>query len=479
MLVHGEGDRFGEPYRLEPWMRDALLQIYRFDPDSFERVTRRAVIGIAKGNAKTEFAAALALAETAGWVVPWSGVVDGHPPRQPVSPNVPIAAASYDQARLCYGAAAAMAQQGELGPQFDIFEKEMRLVDRPGRLYRIAAEASTQEGTLPTAFVADELHEWTGRKARVHLVVANSLLKRASGLEINISTAGDPDRSDLLFDLYEYGSKVASGEVVDDSFVFLWWEADEGLDVADPVQLREAIAQANPSSWMEPGRIAQRLEVDRIPQSEFARYHLNRWVSSGESWLPVGVWDSLVARRDLPAGTTVTLGFDGSHNHDSTALIGCTLDGHLFEWRVWERPENARDWRVPRSEVDAAVDEAFRRFDVVELACDPAKWSLYVDEWTERYGDRVTEYIQARERMAPATSKFYDAAVNELLSHDGSVTLARHVANATIKQVPGRRYVLQKDHPDRKIDAAVAAVMAYDRATWRRDATVDVTAMLV
>ena len=34
------------------------------------------------------------------------------------------------------------------------------------------------------------------------------------------------------------------------------------------------------------------------------------------------------------------LGFDGSYNDDSTALVGCTLDDnpHLFVAGAWEKP---------------------------------------------------------------------------------------------------------------------------------------------
>ncbi len=474
-LVHAEGDRFGEQFDPDPWFEDAVRRIYRFDPERLVRVTRRALIGIAKGNAKTEYAAALSIAEAAGPVEPWPGILKGEPPRLRQSPNVPLGAASYDQAGLCFGAAKTMVDQGPLAPFFDTFEKELRLKDRPGKVYRIAAEAGTQDGTLPTCFVADELHEWVGRKARVHLVVGNSLAKRASGLEVNITTAGDPDVSDLLFNLYEYGKKTATGEIDDPSFLMVWYEGDEAADLSDPDQLREATKQANPSTFQDVERIVKRLEVDRIPEHEYRRYHLNQWATSGETWIPAGVFEALAADVVVAEKTPIVAAFDGSYNGDSTALFGCTLDGHVFEIGVWERPENATDWKVPRNEVDARVDEMFRRFDVLELVCDPARWLLYMDEWVDRYGDdRVLEFPQSHVRMVPATSKFYDACMNDLLTHDGSATLVRHVANAKVKELAGARYVLKKDHPNRKIDAAVTAVMAYDRATLQRVPPVDV-----
>ena len=57
--------------------------------------------------------------------------------------------------------------------------------------------------------------------------------------------------------------------------------------------------------------------------------------------------------------------------------------------------------------------------------------------------------------MVPSTSKLYDAVQHGMLTHDGSAMLRRHIGNASVKEIPGGRYVLQKDHPDRKIDGAV------------------------
>ena len=67
--------------------------------------------------------------------------------------------------------------------------------------------------------------------------------------------------------------------------------------------------------------------------------------------------------------------------------------------------------------------------------------------------------------MGPATSRFYAAVIDRLLTHDGSSALHRHVANAVLKQ-DSRGARLAKEHKDsrRRIDAAVAAEMAHDRA---------------
>jgi Terminase large subunit, endonuclease domain len=59
----------------------------------------------------------------------------------------------------------------------------------------------------------------------------------------------------------------------------------------------------------------------------------------------------------------------------------------------------------------------------------------------------------------------YEAVTNGAVTHDGDKRLARHVANAVLR-VDSRGSRLQKEHKAsrRRIDLAVAAVMAHDRA---------------
>ena len=99
--MHGEGDKFGEPFRLEPWQRAFIWRLYEYDPTTNKRIVRRALLGTPKGNGKTELLAAIALSELAG-------------PKAPLAPNIPIAAASFEQADLLFGTARIMLTQGPL-----------------------------------------------------------------------------------------------------------------------------------------------------------------------------------------------------------------------------------------------------------------------------------------------------------------------------------------------------------------------------
>jgi len=114
------------------------------------------------------------------------------------------------------------------------------------------------------------------------------------------------------------------------------------------------------------------------------------------------------------------------------------------------------------------VADAFDRWRVRELACDPPGWYREIDEWGEQYGgDIVVRYQTNNPRfMAESCSRFYSAVVGKGLEHDGDPRLARHLANAVVKQTPAGAYLTKESHSSpRKIDLAVAAVIAFDRAT--------------
>ena len=141
-------------------------------------------------------------------------------------------------------------------------------------------------------------------------------------------------------------------------------------------------------------------------------------------------------------------------------------DPHIFVLGAWENPGDPR-WRVPRADVDRVVDLAFSRFDVVEMAADPWGWRSEIETWAARYGERrVIEWpTNVTSRMGPATDRLYQAVVGHDLTHDGHERLAVHMANAVAKRTSaGDVIVKDAKYSRRKIDLAVAAIVAFDRA---------------
>jgi phage terminase large subunit-like protein len=237
---------------------------------------------------------------------------------------------------------------------------------------------------------------------------------------------------------------------------------------------------------MDVDRVLAEIWDPRNDPQDSRRYYLNQPTSARDAWISHTEW---AARCDatipVPDRTTITLGFDGSRKRhrgvtDATALVGCTLDGHLFEIQVWEQPANVKDWAVPVDEVERAINLAFRTWNVVGFYCDPAKWESYIAGWEAKWGpqlvakatrDHPCEWWMTGGRSTltvRALDKFYNAVIDGGLTHDGSDALNRHVLNAR-RRVSKVGLQIAKEHPDspKKIDAAVAGVLAW---TARLDA---------
>lgn len=465
-LVHGPGDKFGQPFRLDPFMREFVWRAYELRPDGRRRITR-ALLGVAKGNAKTELAAAISCAELGGPVVFDRWGPDGSPiGKRRTSPDIPVAAASFEQADLLFGCARVMIKEGPLAPYFEVYDTEILVKGGPGRMYRVAAMAGTNDGTRPTFFPADELHEWTGNKERVHLVLSNGRAKRADSWELSISTAGWDIRS-LLGRKYLHGKRVLAKEEKDDALLFVWYEPSaKVVDLNDEGALRQAIQEANPATFLNIEAVAQRAK--EIPEYEFRRYHLNQWVDSPERWLPFGTWDKCAEKdRGKPEdGTEIVLGFDGSYSGDSTALVGATVEKepHLFVVGAWEKGRD-ENWRVDTPDVENSIRDACQKWAVRSIGCDPFRWQRTLQALGEEGLPMVEWPSHQPSRMVPACAEFYDSATNDRLTHDGDERMAQHISNAVVR-IDSRGPRISKDHKDsgRHIDLAVAAIIAHDMA---------------
>jgi phage terminase large subunit-like protein len=489
VLRHGEGDSFGKPIVLDPFQRYIVDRIYEFWPDTGELCHNRILIGVGKGNSKTELLGDIGDAELAG-------------PIAPVSPNVSISAASYEQADKVFGAAKTGALEGDLGPFVDAFETEMQLRGKPGIMRRIAAVAGTNDGGLETCHIGDEVHEWLGERAsRVWTILGNSLKKRVprsanptlkvqrvGALQIGITTAGD-DKDTLLGRLYEHGKRVASGEIVDPGFLFMWWEADPKWDLEDAGQLRAAVLEANPAagSFLSTANLLGRYVELKAEGKvhEFRRYHLNQWVSSPLDWVAHDLIDASfrIPGKQAPPpkrGTSIVLGFDGSNNRDATALIGWTVDSDYgFVVDAWEPSDGEA---VSRTEVDAAVHRAFSTWDVLELAGDPPGWRTELETWEAEFGTRELDEAHDRvmgsgkvlrfatfqyARFGPACAEFKTAMLTGGPEIDGHPILVRHLKNAQAYDTRhGQVIVKDSKTSPRKIDAADAAIIARHRSRW-------------
>jgi phage terminase large subunit-like protein len=292
---------------------------------------------------------------------------------------------------------------------------------------------------------------------------------------IAITTAGvksdNTGQDSICYSLYQYGQKVARGEIDDPSFFMAWWEAPQEADH----RLQETWEIANPGLGDICALSDFESSVRRTPEAEFRTKRCNQWVSSQMSWLPTGSWDACETVQEIDAHAEYVLGFDGSFNGDTTVIVGCRIPSneeekpHLFLVKAWEKPAESDDsWRVDIQDAENAILDFCGRFKVREVACDPFRWQRSM-EVLQDAGVPIVEWPStSAKRMVVACAAFYDAVLEERITHDGNPMIARHLDNAVVKMDNlGPRIVKENRGSNRRIDAAVAAVIAYDRSGSR------------
>lgn len=385
-------------------------------------------------------------------------------------------ASSKDQARIVFNDAKRMVQMDpELSAATRLYRDAIEVVDSGSVMRVLAAEAPQLEGLNATAVCYDEVH--TAPNRELWDVLALSMGARVDPIMLGISTAGvktdSTGRDSLCYSMYQYGKRIATGEVDDPAFFFAAWEPHrDDIDFRDPA----VWAEANPGfgDISDPEDFAS--AILRTPEAEFKTKRLNVWTSTSEAWLPHGAWDVVEDRREIPAGADVVLAFDGSFNGDCTAIVAVEVaeHPHIQVVEVWEKPDDAdANWQVPVLDVEESIRAACAKWQVHEIACDPYRWARTF-QILEDEGLPVVLFPQSPARMTPATNRFFEAVVNQQVTHDGDQRLARHVGNATLRvDSRGSRLAKEAKTSTRRIDLAVASVMGLERAAWWHTDTVD------
>jgi phage terminase large subunit-like protein len=432
----------GEPMALEAFQREMLA-------DYFAGANETLIL-LPKKNGKSTLLAALALYHLA--TTPDAECV--------------IGAASRDQATILYDQAVGFVRRSE-GLQKRVQVKrgyrELRSARDAGRVRVLAADVDTADGVIPTLALVDELHRH--KSAGLYGVFRDGLGPR-SGRMLTISTAGDSETSPLGL------MRTAARELpvtvdgahhrvrsADGLYAMHEWALGRDDDLDDLALVKAA----NPASWQTVEALRARHDSPSMLPWQWARFACGIWTASEDWWLTAEQWQAGRLVDALAAGEQITLGFDGSRSHDATALVACRAsDALLVPLAIFEAPAGAPDWEVPASAVDAAVADAFERYRVLRAYFDPPLWQTEIDAWAREYGTPVRPWATNRPgAMSAAVERFRTDLLSGELRHDGDAVLSRHVMNARTRE-SRHGAALTRESAAEKIDAAVAAVLAYE-----------------
>jgi phage terminase large subunit-like protein len=315
------------------------------------------------------------------------------------------------------------------------------------RLLFIARTRVSGRGFSPDCVVLDEAFELDD----MALAALKPSLAAARGPQLWYASSAPHETSTVLRRL---AVKGRSGKA--ERFTYLEWAAPEDAAPDDP----EAWALSNPGIGyrIEPGFI--RSELDSLDDRDFRRERLGQWDAElGAEWIGEKAWAECTSPATLDTSSWVALGLAGSHSGDTTALVGATITErpHIFVEGFWEQSAAVLD-------VEQAIREACRKYQVLRIGADPARWSRSLAVLAQE-GLPAVEWPITTTRMIPASTRLREAVVNHQVSHSGDEHLARHITNVVVKtDARGSRITRESRYTTRRIDLAVAAVVAHDMA---------------
>jgi hypothetical protein len=466
--------------------QDRILRYYELDPITGKRVVRRAAVRRPKGAGKSPEGACCAYAELVGPIVFAGWTDDGQPMgKRHHDPWVQLAAVSEDQtANVLVWLFDTLASRREVCQErgIDLGRTRLYLVNRPGRLEPVTAAAGSREGQRVTFAVMDQTEAWTKENGghRLADVLRRNVGKMAStGSGWTLELQNAPGLGDgSVADRTGKASERRSAGVLFDTREPP--NADR-INMADPAQLREALEYSYGESvaWVDIDRLIQEILDPDTDPGDAKRYYLNVAAPSSDWAFDRGRWGELGGTDLVPHDDSlIVAGFDGARFDDSTAIVAVDVaTGAAWLHAVWERPDQMREWEVPEDEVTRAVEELFTRWRVWRIYCDPPYWESSVASWEARYkgADRkpaVVSWWTNRWRQVGYACRSLGSAIRSgEITHQVDGTddiLSRHVRNAVRRAVNARDedgfplWSITKPAPGRKIDAAMALVLAWE-----------------
>jgi hypothetical protein len=406
------------------------------------------------------------------------GFVYEYEPGEPMgrawaTPLIQITALSEEQTENIYGALRPMIEYGPLAEIIPRTGEEFIRLPGGGRIDTVTSSAQSRLGQRVTFVPQDECGLWTATNKM--LKVADTQYRGLAGMggRATLTTNGwDPAEAsvaqlafespatDILRDFVQAPANLSYGNKVERRKIHRIVYGDSLKSRGGHIDLDSIEAEAADLAHRD------------IGQAE--RFFGNRIVYGAGSWLEGIAWDARAARRAVPPGTMIVLGFDGSDTDDWTVLRAETADGYQFTPAygpdrrpcVWDPAQH--NGQVPRLEVAAAVDEVMARYEVVRMYADPPGWKSELDTWAEQYGEKVVlrwETYRIVQMHAASLRLHTDIVKTDTgFSHDGDAQVAVHVRNARKLARPNQRYVLGKPSQAQKIDGVISSILAHEAA---------------
>lgn len=503
------GEFEGLPFELLPWQKFIVGSIFGWKASDGYRRFRVVYVESGKGSGKSPLAAGVGL----------TGLIADNEARA----EIYAAATKKDQAMILFRDAVAMVQQSpELTKRLVCSGTGQNIWNlaylKSGSFFRPISSDDGQSGPRPHMALIDEVHE---HKTNMVVEMMRAGTKsRKQALIFMITNSGSNKRGPC-WEYHEYGSRVASGALIDDGFFAYICSLDEG---DDPIQDESCWFKSNPSLQDAdlPGMKYLREQVTEargMPSKEAMVRRLNfcEWTGAESPWISWDVWSQAEERvpMSLLRNRPCVGGLDLSSTTDLTSFV--LLFYPTYEdphWRLlpyfWI-PDHELDKREARDKVPYAAwiksgdlettpGRAISKLHVLrrmQTICDYFQVDkIAYDRWRiedmrqlmSEYGitlPELVEFGQGFKDMGPAvdeferrllgmlelpseeeggSAEFFDdgppTTVVESLRHDGNPVMTWCAGNAVIVSDPANNRKADKAKATGRIDGIIASIMA-------------------
>ena len=462
MIKARDGAEAGKIIKLREWQKWALSQITALDNNNNLRYSKFVLL-IPRKNGKTFIAAILIIL---------------HLLTAPSHAEIYSAGKDRSQAEIVYKMVKNFIEESPFLSSFFKISKTTKTIEnsKSKAFYQpLSSDSGSIHGKNPYFVVADEIHIWEGQgtstKARDFWegLVSGSGARNSSQIFV-ISTAGSNVDTSLLGSLYKYGIDVCKGNMPDNTFGFICWEADEEDDIKD----FDTWKKANPN--LSEGFINKDFMLSSLKSAastgitQFLRLHLNIWASQkGDPFIIKSKWKDIEKKGyKIPIGANVTVGFDGSLTGDTTAIIIQEIStGFLQIYKIWEEDVTDKEWRVDRDEVRDAIGELSEYYNILLMWADASYWEADIRKWEKDLPFTVTIVPPTLSRMTPIANDFLKDISEKVIGHGGDKKLDEYCFRA-IRREDGGFGKISKKREDR-IDLLVASILANGARNWVKD----------
>jgi phage terminase large subunit-like protein len=357
------------------------------------------------------------------------------------------------------------------------------------------------DGASPSCGIVDEYHEH--KTPELYETLTTGMLARSQALQLMITTAGDNIGGPCYVHQIQL-QKILSGVVDNDRRFGIIYTVDAEDDWTKP----EALQKANPNFGVSVDAetlLADQQEaiIDPRKQNTFKKKHLNIWVNAASPWLNLAslqaCGDSTLVEADFK-GEECVVGLDLASKNDIATKVKVfrrVLDdkphyyafsrNYLPEAAV-QKPENGhyQAWAaehflvatagnmINMRQIEEDVDADTELHVVTEVAID-AWGSREIAPVMQEKGLVVVDVPMTTKNLSEPMKLIAALVDAGQFHHDGNLATIWMFSNVEVFEDRNGNIFPRKSSAEKKIDAAVATILAVGRWMAWQDAGVVIT----